>query len=57
MPCPHLILLGGFAGTHQIAQRLGTFIRNSIPQLDLQIESNVPASPHRVDLSLLDHRL
>ena len=28
MPRSHLILLGCFAGTHQIAQRLGTLIRN-----------------------------
>src|ERR1700722_10476528 len=28
MPCSHLILLGCFAGTHQISQGLGTFIRN-----------------------------
>ena len=28
MSCPHLILLGCFASTHQIAQRLGTLIRN-----------------------------
>ena len=28
MPCPQLILLGRFARTHQIAQRLGAFVRN-----------------------------
>ena len=28
MPRPHLILLGCFAGTHQVSQGFGTFIRN-----------------------------
>jgi hypothetical protein len=28
MPRSHLILLGCFAGTHQISQCLGSFIRN-----------------------------
>jgi len=27
-----------------------------IPPLDPRIDSNAPASPHRADLSLLDHR-
>jgi hypothetical protein len=53
MPCSHLILLGCFASTDKIAQRLGTPHREPIPPSNLRIDSNAPASQHPPSVALI----